>query len=393
MPSLLRPLVAFALVSLAFVPEALAQHTAMPAGMTHEEHMAQMKKDAEMKQHGNMAMGFDQDKTTHHFLMTAEGGSIAVDANDASDQASRDQIRTHLKEIAVAFGQGDFGKPLETHSEFPPGVPVMQRLQKDISYTYQETPHGGIVRMVTANAEARAAIHEFLTYQITEHKTGDPLPSKDHAAAMPEHGAQAGAHAMPMSQADHFERHFDNAEEWAKSFDDPARDAWQLPGRVIEALRLRPGQIVADIGAGTGYFSIPFAKSSAKPKVYAVDIEPSMVEHVKRRAAQAGLTNVVGVLAGADRTNLPEAVDVVLIVDTFHHIPNRVAYFTALRAQMKPGATLAIVDFRKDAPSGPPVEFRFTPEQISAELAQAGFTLRTTYDFLPQQIFLVYGKK
>ena len=393
MTSPFRPLAAFALMSLAFVPAAVAQHSAMPAGMTHEEHMAQMKKDAEMKQHGNMAMGFDQDKTTHHFVMTTEGGSIAVDANDAADQVSRDQIRDHLKQIAVAFGKGDFGKPLETHSEFPPGVPVMQRLRKEISYTYQDTPRGGIVRIVTANAEARAAVDQFLTYQITEHKTGDPIP-QDHAASMPQHSAQVGgSHAMPMPQGDHFERHFDNADEWAKSFDDPARDAWQMPGRVIEALQLEPGQVVADIGAGTGYFTIPLAKSSARPKVYAVDIEPSMVEHVTRRAAQAGLTNVVGVLAGADRTNLPEAVDVVLIVDTFHHIPNRVAYFTALKAQMKPGARLAIVDFRKDAASGPPVEFRFTPEQISAELAQAGFTLRTSHDFLPQQIFLVYGVK
>jgi SAM-dependent methyltransferase len=388
MTSLLRPLAAFFIVGVALVPAAQAQHTAMPAGMTHEEHMAQMKKDAEMKEHGNVAMGFDQDKTTHHFALTTEGGSIAVDANDPADQVSRNQIRAHLEEIAVAFGKGDFGKPLETHSEFPPGVPVMQRLQKEIAYTYQETPRGGIVRIVTANAEARAAISEFLTYQITEHKTGDPLP--DHAATMPHDSAQAGAHAMPMSQADHFERHFDNAEEWAKSFDDPARDAWQMPGRVIAALQLRPGQIVADIGAGTGYFSIPLAKSAAAPKVYAVDIEPSMVDHINRRAAQAGLTNVVGVLAGADRTNLPEAVDVVLIVDTYHHIPNRVAYFTALKAQMKPGATLAIVDFRKNAPSGPPVEFRFTPDEISAELAQAGFTLQTSHDFLPQQIFLVY---
>jgi SAM-dependent methyltransferase len=392
MTSILRPVAALALVSLALVPAALAQHTAMPAGMTHEEHMAQMKKDAEMKQHGNMAMGFDQDKTTHHFAMTAEGGSITIDANDLADLGSRDQIRSHLKGIAVAFGQGDFGKPLETHSEFPPGVSVMQRLQKDISYTYQETPRGGIVRIATANTEARAAIHEFLTYQISEHKTGDPI-AQNHAAAMPEHGAQAGAHAMPMSQADHFERHFDNAEEWAKSFDDPARDAWQMPGRVIDALQLKRGQIVADIGAGTGYFSIPLAKSAAAPKVYAVDIERSMVEHVKQRATQAGLTNVIGVVAGADRTNLAEPVDVVLIVDTFHHIPNRVAYFTALKAQMKPGAKLAIVDFRKNAPSGPPVEFRFTPEQISAELAQAGFALQTSHDFLPQQIFLVYGAK
>jgi hypothetical protein len=79
-----------------------------------------------------------------------------------------------------------------------------------------------------------------------------------------------------------------------------------------------------------------------------------------------------------------------LVVDTFHHIPNRVAYFTALKAHLKPGARLAIVDFRKDSPEGPPVEFRFVPDQISAELAWAGFSLERTYNFLPRQIFLVY---
>ena len=84
--------------------------------MTHEEHMAQMKKDAEMKRAGDAAMGFDQDKTTHHFTMTAEGGAIAVAANDAAYQASIGQVRRHLQEIAVAFKRGDFVKPLETHS-------------------------------------------------------------------------------------------------------------------------------------------------------------------------------------------------------------------------------------------------------------------------------------
>ena len=87
------------------------------------------------------------------------------------------------------------------------------------------------------------------------------------------------------------------------------------------------------------------------------------------------------------------ALDLVLVVDTYHHIPNRVAYFTELKARMKPGARLAIVDFRKDSPSGPPPEFRFTPDQISEELASAGFALQTRLDFLPRQIFLIYGAK
>ena len=161
----------------------------------------------------------------------------------------------------------------------------------------------------------------------------------------------------------------------------------------IEALALKPGQSIADIGAGTGYFSTRLARSSASPTVYAVDIEPSMVAYLKARAAKEGLKNLVAVQAGSDDPNLPAAVDTILIVDTYHHIPNRVAYFTKLKSALKPGGTLAIVDFRKDSPSGPPVEFRFTPEQISGELARAGFTLARQHEFLPRQLFLVYQVK
>jgi ubiquinone/menaquinone biosynthesis C-methylase UbiE len=366
----------------------------MPAGMTHEQHMEQMKQDAEMKQHGNAAMGFDQDKTTHHFTMNAEGGAIDVSANDPADQTSLRQIRSHLQEIAVSFKQGDFGKPQATHSDLPPGVPVMQRLRDAITYTYDETVGGGIVRIYTANPEARAAIHEFLSYQVREHKTGDPLMPPGSSGAMAQQGhQQAATHNPAGAQADHFGRHFDNAADWVKTFDDPARDTWQMPARVIDALQLKQGQAVADVGAGTGYFSTRLAKSAAAPKVYAVDIEPSMVAHLTARAKREGLANMTAVLAGVNTTNLPEPVDIVLIVDTFHHIPNRVAYLTALKGRLKPGGRVAIVDFRKDAPQGPPVEFRFTPEQLTAELSQAGFQLEATHDFLPQQLFLIYRVK
>jgi cyclopropane fatty-acyl-phospholipid synthase-like methyltransferase len=211
-------------------------------------------------------------------------------------------------------------------------------------------------------------------------------------------GSATGLRAQDQHHAahapDHMEHSFANAEEYAKSFDDPARDAWQMPDRVIAALDLKPGQSVADIGAGTGYFSVRLARSAAAPTVFAVDIEPNMVDYVRARATREGLKNVVAVKADADRSNLPQPVDVVLIVDTYHHIPNRVAYFTALKALIKPGAKLAIVDFRKDAPGdGPPSQFRFTPDQISGELSQAGFTLQSRYDFLPRQMFLIYAAR
>ena len=90
-----------------------------------------------------------------------------------------------------------------------------------------------------------------------------------------------------------------------KEFDDPARDAWQMPARVIEALKMQPGQAIADIGAGTGYFSSKLAKSPFTPTVYAVDIEPTMVAYLTSRAAKEGLKNLMAVQAGADGPNLP----------------------------------------------------------------------------------------
>jgi len=147
----------------------------MPPGMTHERHLAQMKKEAEMKQHGQMAMGFDQDKATHHFTLTPTGGAISVIANDAADQITRDQIRVHLQEIAQAFAAGNFEKPLMTHGEVPPGVSGMQRHNGDITYAFAANERGGRVLIASSNADALNAIHDFLRYQIREHRTGDPL--------------------------------------------------------------------------------------------------------------------------------------------------------------------------------------------------------------------------
>jgi hypothetical protein len=148
------------------------QHPTMPPGMTHEQHLKEMQKDAELKTRGAIAMGFDQDKATHHFRTTTTGGAIEVDVKDPADAASREQIRTHLKDIAGAFAQGDFSKPFQTHAEVPPGVPAMQRLKAVIRYKYEETARGGAVRISTSDPEALKAVHEFLDYQAREHHTG-----------------------------------------------------------------------------------------------------------------------------------------------------------------------------------------------------------------------------
>ena len=188
---------------------------------------------------------------------------------------------------------------------------------------------------------------------------------------------------------EHMEHKFDDPARYARSFDDPARDKWQMPSRVIDSLALKPGMKVADIGAGTGYFSMRLAKAPGV-SVYAVDIEPKMIDYLKKRAASEHANSVTAVLASATSPNLPEPVDVILVVDTYHHLPNRPTYFRDLRKSLKPGGRIAIVDFRKEAPDGPPVHFRFTPQQIQDEMTQAGFQLDASHDFLPRQHFLIF---
>jgi hypothetical protein len=137
------------------------------AASAHQNHYADVNK------HGDMAMGFSHLKTTHHFGLTPSGGFIQVQANDPKDTTSRDQIRAHLQYISKAFKDGDFSAPEMTHSRVPPGVPTMQRLGSTIQYSYEETKTGGRVLISTANPEALKAVHEFLRFQIKDHRTGD----------------------------------------------------------------------------------------------------------------------------------------------------------------------------------------------------------------------------
>ncbi len=130
---------------------------------------------AEMNERGEKGMGFSQEKTTHHFLLTSTGGIIQVEANDPKDTPSRDQIRGHLRHIAMMFAEGNFDIPMFVHGQTPAGVEQMKSLKASISYRYEETERGGRVRIASDDAEAIAAIQSFLRFQITEHKTGDKL--------------------------------------------------------------------------------------------------------------------------------------------------------------------------------------------------------------------------
>ena len=134
-----------------------------------------MDHDAMVMKNGEKEMGFSQTATTHHFIIMKDGGAIRVVTNDPNDTVNRDKIRSHLKMIADQFKNGIFTTPFAIHGQVPPGVPEMDKLKADITYSYAETETGAEVRIATSNRDALNAIHDFLKFQITEHKTGDPL--------------------------------------------------------------------------------------------------------------------------------------------------------------------------------------------------------------------------
>jgi len=142
---------------------------------SEKQHCAMMKR-------GDAGMGFSHEKTTHHFILLKDGGTIQVGANDPKDDVSRDQIRMHLSHIAKMFSEGDFDTPMFIHDTTPPGVPTMTKLHSEIHYQYQPTNSGAKIVIATANPKALHAVHEFLRFQIDEHQTGDPTEIRNDAA-------------------------------------------------------------------------------------------------------------------------------------------------------------------------------------------------------------------
>jgi ubiquinone/menaquinone biosynthesis C-methylase UbiE len=174
-----------------------------------------------------------------------------------------------------------------------------------------------------------------------------------------------------------------SAEEYAKVLEASSRDAWQKPHEVIQALALRPDEIVADIGAGSGYFTRRLARHVAK--VYAVDIDAKLLEKAKASAGD----NVETVLATPDDPKLPPAsVDTIFICDVLHHIDGRPAYYEKLKQALKPGGRVVNIDFHKrPLPVGPPVSMKLSAEEVRREFEAAGFRLDKEHDLLPHQYF------
>ena len=196
---------------------------------------------------------------------------------------------------------------------------------------------------------------------------------------------------LAAAQTPHTHQHsFSDAEKWSHVFDDPERDAWQKPHEVIRALALKPEARVADLGAGTGYFSARLANMLPKGRVYAVDIEPDMVRYLEARAKREGLRSLTAVAGAPDDPRLPERVDLILLVDVYHHIEDRERYFRRLSTSLHPGGRIAVIDFKLDSPQGPPPSARIPPETVKAEMKAAGHTVAAEHPFLPYQYFLIF---
>lgn len=214
------------------------------------------------------------------------------------------------------------------------------------------------------------------------------LPNTILALAL---GCAALASAAALAQAPHTHRHsFSGAEHWARVFDDPERDVWQRPHQVIETLALRPDAAVADIGSGTGYFAVRLAHFVPRGRVYAVDIEPDMVKYLAERARREGLDNLSAVTGAPDDARLPRKVDLILLVNTYHHIARREAYFRKLARSLNAGGRVAIVDFNAQSAMGPPPAARVAPARVVSEMSAAGYRLEAEHRFLPNQYFLVF---
>lgn len=181
-----------------------------------------------------------------------------------------------------------------------------------------------------------------------------------------------------------------------RSQERPERDQYLKPDEVIKALNLKNGKVVADIGAGTGYFTRRFARAVApNGKVYAVDIAADVIDYQKQRAKQENLNNIVFIVSQPADPLLPaDSVDVAFFCDVIHHLENRVGYYKTLIKDIKPPGYMAIIDYPPDSPRRPHPPNQLVPrEQAISEAEQAGFKFIKDIPILPDYYFLLFRKQ
>ncbi len=218
-----------------------------------------------------------------------------------------------------------------------------------------------------------------------------PEPQADqamHDDAHSQHARQEHAHG------EGHQHRFEDPEQYATRWNDPARDDWQRPDLILQAMSLQPGQTVADLGAGTGYLMPHLASAVGEDgRVLALDVEPAMVSYLQKRASSLSLSQVHAQAVAPDASDLtPDSLDAIVTLNTWHHFEDRASYAATLKRALRPGAAVFVVDYKPDAPEGPPKAMRLSAETVMEELRQGGLEVTLSPLELPRH-YLVIGRR
>lgn len=187
---------------------------------------------------------------------------------------------------------------------------------------------------------------------------------------------------------------FEQVQQYIDFLEREDRAAWQKPGDLIASLKLAGSETVADVGAGSGYFSFPLARALPKGKVIAIDVEPEMLRHIHHKAMTRGVSNIEVALATNADPKVPATADVVFMCDVLHHVPQRDVWLGTLHKQMRSGARLVVVEFKEgDLPAGPPSQAKIPRAELLRLGQAAGFTfVAEKADLLPYQLVLEFHR-
>jgi ubiquinone/menaquinone biosynthesis C-methylase UbiE len=204
--------------------------------------------------------------------------------------------------------------------------------------------------------------------------------------------------AQDALKRDHQEMHrmHDDPKAYMNALDDPKRNEYQKPHEVLTALNIKSGEVIADIGAGSGYFTFRLSHFVGhNGKVLAIDVSPDMIRHLNRRIRETKTTNVTTILADPDDPLLPDrSVNRFFICDVWHHVENQTKYLAMMKKMLKPGGEIVMIDFdKKDLPLGPPLQMKIAREDLIKQMDGNGFKLKKEHTFLPYQYFLVFTAK
>ena len=188
---------------------------------------------------------------------------------------------------------------------------------------------------------------------------------------------------------------FGSTEKYIDFLEREDRGTWQKPGAVIEALRLKGDEKIADVGAGSGYFSLRFASALPRGRVYAIDVDPAMIHHIRHRVKADTIDNVEVILSDPDDPKVPEDSEIVFICDVLHHVENKSPWLKKIHGQVKNGTRLILIEYKEgDLPEGPPEWMKMSPKEVTSNALGAGFThVSTDNDLLPYQTLFVFEKQ